>query len=129
MQLLTIAAIATTLISAVTAAPYRPGRPGRPFRPFPRTNGTDAGHSNNTLPSAPPFPSRPVPLPVPNNGTTPTNGTVPVIDGSCHPGEYRCSADATGWEVCSILGHWVTAGECTGTTCQPNGPHNVPYCV
>ncbi|KAK1750203.1 hypothetical protein QBC47DRAFT_407147 [Echria macrotheca] len=48
----------------------------------------------------------------------------------CKPGTYRCSWDASGWEVCGAGYQWVYAGSCgAGQVCKYWAASQSPYCV
>jgi hypothetical protein len=66
-----------------------------------------------------------------NNGTvtTPFPPSTTGTSGGCKPGAYQCSADLTGWEVCSTQGIFITAGDCGGAVCELDATSNSPFCV
>ena len=60
----------------------------------------------------------------------PPASSVSASSGACTPGKYQCNAGSTGWEVCDVLGTWVTGGECqSGTKCTFNAANGSPYCI
>ncbi|KAK4235009.1 hypothetical protein C8A03DRAFT_37159 [Achaetomium macrosporum] len=51
---------------------------------------------------------------------------------ACTFGNYQCSKDNKGIQVCDITGNWVNVGDCPkGTSCEnlPQNGYELPFCT
>lgn len=83
--------------------------------------------------NSPPAPTTVVQKPsssAPASAPTTTPDAPPQEGGSCNPGAFGCSFDATAMQVCNVSQNWTRVVECgAGRVCKVNDINKTPYCV